>query len=61
MEYFEIGDIVELKLGSPKMTVTAIDFPRDGEIRCEWFTEGIKKIDSFHPSLLVKDSNELNK
>ncbi len=57
MENFEIGDVVELKLGSPTMMVTAIDFPRDGEIRCEWVVEYIKKIDSFHPSLLVKVKN----
>lgn len=61
MEYFEIGDLVELKSGSPIMTVTAIDFPRDGEIRCEWFKGDIKVTDSFHPSLLVKDSSGTNK
>ena len=57
MEYFETGDVVELKSGSPTMMVTAIDFPRDGEIRCEWFNGNIKVIDSFHPSLLVKVKN----
>ena len=55
MEYFEVGNVVELKSGSEKMTVTAIDFPRDGEVRCEWSVNGTIKIDSFHPSLLVKE------
>ena len=31
----EIGDIVELKSGGPKMTVTEINV--NGEIRCTWF------------------------
>ncbi|WP_082632126.1 DUF2158 domain-containing protein [Algoriphagus resistens] len=42
MADFQLGDIVKLKSGSPKMTVAYIDTQRDGrtDISCVYFNEG---------------------
>jgi uncharacterized protein YodC (DUF2158 family) len=43
IEQFEIGDVVQMKSGGPKMTVTSFDpsskwgYP-NGATRCKWFT-----------------------
>jgi uncharacterized protein YodC (DUF2158 family) len=56
MTAFKIGDVVELKSGSPKMTVHDIgDFSISGGpnpgILCVWFTAG-KEESVFHPDAL---------
>ncbi|HTG94865.1 MAG TPA: DUF2158 domain-containing protein [Pyrinomonadaceae bacterium] len=35
MEDFEIGDVVQLQSGSPKMTVHEV--VSDGDVVCQWF------------------------
>jgi len=35
MEDFEIGDVVQLQSGSPKMTVQEV--VSDGDVVCQWF------------------------
>jgi uncharacterized protein YodC (DUF2158 family) len=37
---FKIGDVVELKSGSEKMTVTEIQQPPDGHVVCSWMDKG---------------------
>ncbi len=34
---FNIGDIIQLKSGGPKMTVMSLPDVRGGYIRCQWF------------------------
>lgn len=33
----QIGDVVMLKSGGPRMTVTALDSPHSSGLLCEWF------------------------
>jgi len=56
MNNFKVGDIVWLKVGSPKMTIEYIT--KEGKCLCVWF-EGTKKLeDSFRPDVLTdKDPN----
>jgi uncharacterized protein YodC (DUF2158 family) len=54
---FEVGDVVVLKSGGPKMTV--VDFAKSfaGEypvVGCRWFDKNEKKIGSFPPDTLEK-------
>ena len=54
---FQIGDVVKLKSGSPKMTVVYID-RGDGKVWCKWFVIGaaneVPKEDSFPPGALER-------
>ena len=41
-ENFQIGNVVELKSGSPKMTIKSLDTfdnPKFTEATCEWFNK----------------------
>jgi uncharacterized protein YodC (DUF2158 family) len=50
---FEAGDLVRLKSGGPKMTVTAVS---GGSIVVSWFPYGTKQMEqtAVHPSALEK-------
>jgi uncharacterized protein YodC (DUF2158 family) len=54
-EKFEIGEVVCLKSGGPKMTVDGMGEYSEGfRISCVWF-EGSKKFNGvFHPATLEK-------
>ncbi len=48
---FSIGDVVMLKSGGPKMTVT---YAKDREVFCRWFPDhSTDKSASFPPEALV--------
>ena len=36
---FKVGDVVQLKSGGPKMTVTYVN-PSEGKVFCDWFVPG---------------------
>lgn len=36
---WKIGDVVQLKSGGPKMTISSEKDERDGTVHCEWFDE----------------------
>lgn len=47
-----IGDVVKLKSGGPKMTVTSFDQPYGSNIRqcrCTWFKSENEAMDKFFP------------
>lgn len=48
---FNIGDVVKLKSGGPKMTVSSIE---DKACKCVWFDQSSKIEDSFSEELLEK-------
>lgn len=48
---FEIGDIVTLKSGGPKMTVWAVR--EDSVIDVEWFAGDLLQRDAFAPAELI--------
>ena len=48
---FQTGDTVQLRSGGPPMTVEGT---RDGEIRCTWFTGGLRQAEYFDPAMLVR-------
>ncbi len=66
----EIGEVVMLKSGGPKMTVARLADPNDGvffggqlpdhdpDVGCEWFTEGEwangPRASNFHPKTLQR-------
>jgi uncharacterized protein YodC (DUF2158 family) len=54
---FKIGDTVQLKSGSPRMTVTVIGTTADGKevIECAWF-DGTQRQNSSFPSDALRDS-----
>ena len=43
---FKVGDVVILKSGGHKMTITVQDDHRIGEVECIWFATGDPKIQS---------------
>ena len=49
-EQFEVGDVVQLKSGSEKMTVEEIE---DGDVGCVWFV-GSQPQRSAFPSITLK-------
>jgi uncharacterized protein YodC (DUF2158 family) len=44
---FKVGDVVELKSGSPDMTVT--ELKDNGDLVCRWFAGGKAQEDVFPP------------
>lgn len=63
MAKFQIGDIVELKSGGPKMTVKEYKNTernkRTGksELRCIWFNNGKKEVNYF-PEITLRKAND---
>lgn len=59
MEDFKVGDIVKLKSGGPKMTVSNTDKGIDDKnvIECIWFQKENKFSDEFPNDALVKTVN----
>ena len=52
-QQFNIGDVVVLKSGGPKMTVEHVD--RNTQLLlCGWFDDKMKKQDSFPPDALER-------
>jgi uncharacterized protein YodC (DUF2158 family) len=54
---FKVGDTVQLKSGSPRMTVTVVGATADGKeiVECAWFDGTQRQNDSF-PSEALRDS-----
>jgi len=52
MENFEIGDVVQLRSGGPKMTVRGVI--SDGDIVCQWFETDVVHEESFPNEALKK-------
>jgi uncharacterized protein YodC (DUF2158 family) len=54
MDRFKVGDIVQLKSGGPKMTVTSIGNGSD-MVECTWFGDDNKpQYDTFPATALLK-------
>lgn len=53
MDKFEIGDVVQLKSGGPKMTIIEIT-PDKSRLLCTWFAGGNNKQASFLSAIIVK-------
>jgi uncharacterized protein YodC (DUF2158 family) len=51
---FKIGDTVQLKSGSPRMTVTVVGMTADGKevVECAWFDGTQRQNGSFPPDAL---------
>jgi uncharacterized protein YodC (DUF2158 family) len=47
---FQLGEVVQLKSGGPRMTVDSID--GDGVVNCIWFEKNEQKFGSFKPHSL---------
>jgi uncharacterized protein YodC (DUF2158 family) len=45
MEQFKVGDVVQLKSGGPKMTVSELE--SDNRVFCIWFSGNDRKSDTF--------------
>ena len=52
MEDFEIGDVVQLRSGGPKMTVHGL--VSDGDVVCQWFEGNEVHEESFPKDTLKK-------
>jgi uncharacterized protein YodC (DUF2158 family) len=54
---FKIGDTVQLKSGSPRMTVTVVGLAADGKevVECAWF-DGTQRQSSSFPTEALRDS-----
>ena len=52
MENFEIGDVVQLRSGGPKLTVRSVI--SDGDIVCQWFETDVVHEDKFPNEALKK-------
>jgi uncharacterized protein YodC (DUF2158 family) len=54
---FKIGDTVQLKSGSPRMTVTVIGLSADGKeiVECAWF-DGSQRQNGSFPTDALRDS-----
>ena len=51
---FNVGDVVQLKSGGPKMTIEAFDdFYGTQRAICVWFDKTERKSDNFVPSTLT--------
>ena len=52
MENFTEGDVVQLKSGGPKMTISMIGEDRD--VHCQWFKDDNVQFNVFSPESLIK-------
>ena len=52
MENFEIGDVVQLRSGGPKLTVRSVI--SDGDIVCQWFETDVVHEGNFPNEALKK-------
>ncbi len=56
MSSVEVGDVVQLKSGGPKMVVTYIDEDADGDCACRWFVGSASNREVFPmASLMLTD------
>jgi len=53
---FKSGDVVLVKSGSPRMTVTLVD-PISGMVHCTWLDGNKHHTAEFHPDVLVPAPN----
>lgn len=51
MSQFKVGDVVVLKSGSPKMTVSDTGYD-EGQIKCVWFDKTKRETALFYPDTL---------
>ncbi len=62
MTAFQIGNVVRLKSGGPKMTVKQLDMLTDDKqtsgILCEWFYNSMQQEKTFHPDSIAVVSND---
>jgi uncharacterized protein YodC (DUF2158 family) len=56
MEQLQVGDIVQLKSGGPKMTIEKISNYASGQVmaRCAWFIQDNQKAEVFALTSLQK-------
>jgi len=54
MKEFKIGDIVQLKSGSPKMTIESFD--EDGRLYCTWFVNDKQEYSYFIQDIIIKSN-----
>lgn len=52
MKGFEIGDVVQLRSGGPRMTVHSL--VSDGDVVCQWFEESEVHEENFPNEVLKK-------
>jgi uncharacterized protein YodC (DUF2158 family) len=54
---FKVGDTVQLKSGSPRMTVTVVSTAADGKevVECAWF-DGTQRQNGSFPQDALRDS-----
>ena len=58
----KVGDMVELRSGSPKMTITHIGTDMlAGSVFVSWFHDGQQKKDHYSPDALRKSESQWNK
>lgn len=53
MAQLELGEVVQLRSGGPRMTVQEV-IEIGGNIRCQWFVRGELHTGVFHPRSLQK-------
>jgi len=56
VQQFKPGDVVQLKSGGPKMTVSSVESPPNGKVQyiCEWFDADLKRLSAiFTPPVLM--------
>lgn len=50
---FKIGEVVQLKSGGPKMTVSSGPL-EDGDVACTWFDGAKQMFGAFNPEMLIR-------
>lgn len=51
---FQIGDLVQLKSGSPIMTIETVRGSATGQHQCTWFVDNKVVVHKFHADALEK-------